>query len=94
MCRLVIDRVVGRHHPPIVAERVAGVGIDVKPRIIAARYVDPDAVSLFENVGRRVERDRDRDDVARVQGRSLMIKPFAVSRRKIESPRLRSKPSG
>ena len=79
MSGLVIDRVVGRIHAPVVAERIAGVGIDVKPRIIAARHVDSDAVALLENIGGRIERDRDRDDVARVQGSGLVVEPFTIS---------------
>ena len=79
MAGIVIDRVVGRIHAPVVAERVAGVGIDVEPRIIAARYVDPDAVPFLEDIGGRIERDRDRDDVARVQRRGLVVEPFAVT---------------
>lgn len=62
-----IDRVVGRIHAPVVAEWIAGVGVNVKSRIIAARHVDPDAVALFENVRGGVKGDRDRDDVARVE---------------------------
>ena len=79
MAGVVIDRVVGRDHAPVVAERVAGVGIDVEPRVIAARDVDPDAVALLEDVRGRIERDRDRDDVARVQRSGLVVEPFAVT---------------
>ena len=66
MRSIVIDVLSAVHHPPVVAQRVASVGIDVKPRIIAAGDVDPDTVSFLENVRGRVERDCDRDNVVRV----------------------------
>ena len=60
VARIVIDGVVGRDHPAVVAQRVAGVRVHVEPRVVAARDVDADAVALLEDVGGRVERDRDR----------------------------------
>jgi hypothetical protein len=80
MTRLVIDRVVGGHHPPIIAEGVSGIRVNVEPWIIATRNVDPDAMTLLEDIGVGIERDRDRDDVARIQGRGLVIEPVAVPR--------------
>ena len=45
-------------HPPVVAQRLARVGVEVEPREVAAGDVDPNAVSLLEHVRRRVELDR------------------------------------
>ena len=53
MRRVVVDRVVGRDHAAVVAQRVAGVRVHVEPRVIAARDVDPDAMALLEDVGGR-----------------------------------------
>jgi hypothetical protein len=56
---------VNRIHPtPIVVERFARVRVHIKSRKIAAGDVDPDAVALFEDVGRWVQSDREGIDRA------------------------------
>src|SRR4051794_25499504 len=58
--RLVVDRIVRRDHPPVLLQRFARVWVDVEPWEIAARNIEPNAMALGEDVGRRVQVDRHR----------------------------------
>ena len=66
-------------HAAIFAQRVAGVRVDVEPRIIAARDVDADAMPFLEDIRSRIEGDRDRDDLARLKRGRLVVEPLAVA---------------
>ena len=79
MARVVMDRIVGLHHAAVVAQRVAGVRVHVEPGVVAARDVDPDPVTLLEDVRGGVERDRDRHDLAGLEKGRLVVEALAVA---------------
>jgi len=51
----VVHGVFGQHKASLAAQRPARVGVDVKAREIAARYVQPDAVPHAKDVRSRIE---------------------------------------
>src|SRR6266536_5412946 len=67
MRTIVVDRVGRDARAPVVVERLPRVRIDVEAREVAARDVDPDAMPLPEYVGRRIELERERVDLAWLQ---------------------------
>ena len=50
---IMIDRIVGHYHSPVLPKWLPGVRVHVESRKVAARDVNPDAVSLLEHVPRR-----------------------------------------
>ena len=62
-----IDRVVGFYLPSVSTQGFSAVWIDVEPGKVAGRDVEPDGVSLFEQVAGWVENHRERIDLARLQ---------------------------
>ena len=75
-----VDGVVGRDHATVFAERVAGVGVDVEPRVVAARDVNADPVPLLEDIRGRIERDGDRLDLVVLERSRLAVEAASVSR--------------
>ena len=47
-----VDRVVGSHHATVHPNGFTGIGVTVKSGEVAAGYIDPDAMPLFEDVRR------------------------------------------
>src|SRR5262249_31792558 len=50
MVAIVVNRVIGRNHAAVLAERVASIGVEVEPGIIAARDIHANAVTFLEYV--------------------------------------------
>src|SRR5919108_6261005 len=63
---VVVDRLVGDLAAALQPELAAGVGIHVEPREVAATDVEPDAVPGRKDVRRRVEREGELVDLARL----------------------------
>src|SRR5207253_6116143 len=63
---VVINRVVGRHQPPMLLQRFAAVWVYVEAREVAARNIESNAVSLGEDIRCRVKVNRDWVHVARL----------------------------
>src|SRR5258707_797729 len=67
MGRIVMNGIVGGNHASIVAQRFAGVGIDVEPGVIAARTVDANAMSFLEHRRIGIKGNRDLGNFARLE---------------------------
>ena len=65
-----IDGVVRQDLVGVATHRLAGVGIDVEAREVAAGDVEPQAVARFEQIARRTELDRHPADLT---GRQEML---------------------
>ena len=47
---IMIDRIVGHYHSPVLPKWLPGVRVHVESRKVATRDINPDAVSLLEHV--------------------------------------------
>src|SRR5262249_4262784 len=75
---VVMNRVVSGYHPAMVTQWLAGVGVYVEPRIVAARAVDPNAMSFLEYVRIRIERNCDLRDFTGLERRCLVVKALSI----------------
>ena len=79
-----MDRVISLDHAAIFAQRVAGVGVHVEPRIIAR--ISADSISFLEDIAFRIERDGDQCDLAQFEPRCQVKEPRGTGRGRSSRP--------